>query len=422
MGRGPLRTRASWLVAAIVAAGPFSLSGAGAEVRPGLDRLQSGDASTESLRGRRIGLVTNHTGRAADGTSTLEVLKGELRLDVVALFSPEHGFTGSVAAGDVIESSTLGSIPVHSLYGDTRKPTTAMLEGVDVLVFDIQDIGTRFYTYISTLKLVVDAAAEAGVGVVVLDRPNPLGGLRVEGPVLDPAFASFVGIAPIPLVHGMTTGELARYFARELPGPDTVELEVVRVSGLVREASWGDTGLGWLAPSPNIRTPSAALAYPALGLLEGVQVSEGRGIAETFERFGAPWIDAEVFASALNALELPGVRFEPTEFTPRVTAAAPRPKYADELCRGAELVVTDAPGFEAVRTGLHVIATIRELYPERFEWVESRGGGYWIDQLLGTDRLRLGIDAGVSVDTLLERERAELERFRERTSPLLLYE
>ena len=220
--------------------------------------------------------------------------------------------------GDEVASSTFSAIPMHSLYGDTRAPTSEMLEGIDTLVFDIQDIGVRFYTYISTMKLAMEAAADAQIGFVVLDRPNPLGGVRVEGPLLHPDFASFVGIAPIPLVHGMTAGELAVLFAASFTGLGTgLELEVIRVRGFRRAMMWEDTGLSWNPPSPNIRTARAALAYPAFGLMEGINVNEGRGIEDTFERIGAPWIDGEKLAAALSRAKLPGVRFRKTSFTPR---------------------------------------------------------------------------------------------------------
>ena len=275
----------------------LSFQATDAPVLSGVDVLRS---EGRALSGR-VGLLTNHTGVARDGVSTLSVLRDELGVEVVALFSPEHGYRGDVAAGDEVASSTFSAIPMHSLYGDTRAPTSEMLEGIDTLVFDIQDIGVRFYTYISTMKLAMEAAADAQIGFVVLDRPNPLGGVRVEGPLLHPDFASFVGIAPIPLVHGMTAGELAVLFAASFTGLGTgLELEVIRVRGFRRAMMWEDTGLSWNPPSPNIRTARAALAYPAFGLMEGINVNEGRGIEDTFERIGAPWIDGEKLAAALS--------------------------------------------------------------------------------------------------------------------------
>jgi len=384
-------------------------------VTPGVDVVRLDGERLSHLRGKRIGLITNHTGRAIDGTPTLQVLRRELGLDVVALFSPEHGFAGDVAAGDDVSSDESGAIPVFSLYGDIRAPTREMLDRVDVLVFDIQDIGVRFYTYISTMKLAMDAAARAGVAFVVLDRPNPNGGIRVEGPVLEAEYTSFVGVAPIPLLHGMTVGELARLFQDE-----RLELDVVLVRGWTRDLLWEETGLRWRAPSPNIRSPRAALAYPALGLLEGINVSEGRGIDETFERIGAPWIDGERLSSLLNRLDLAGVSFRPTSFVPRRSERAPRPKYENERCAGVELTITSPHELEAVRLGLEVIVAIRTLYPDDFEWIEN-DGRYWIDRLLGTDRPRHAIDAGMSVEDILESERPALERFMRLVAEHLLY-
>ncbi|TDI44482.1 MAG: DUF1343 domain-containing protein [Acidobacteria bacterium] len=396
-----------------VALGFLSFQGADTPVLSGVDVLRKDEGAVSG----RVGLITNHTGVARDGVSTLTVLRDELGVDIVALFSPEHGYWGDVAAGDDVGSTTFSAILIHSLYGDTRAPTPEMLDGIDTLVFDIQDIGVRFYTYISTMKLAMEAAAAAQIGFVVLDRPNPLGGVRVEGPVLDPDFASFVGIAPIPLVHGMTAGELARLFAASMTG---LELEVIQMRGFRRSTLWKDTGLSWNPPSPNIRTARAALAYPAFGLIEGINVNEGRGIEDTFERIGAPWIDGEKLAAALSQAELPGVRFRSTSFTPRAIAAAPRPKYRDEICYGVAMTITDEARFEAVRTGLTTIATIKALHPEAFEWVR-RGEGYWIDLLLGTDRPRRALEDGMAVDAIVGREASELARFIEHRRAYLLY-
>jgi uncharacterized protein YbbC (DUF1343 family) len=388
-----------------------------AEVIPGLDVLR--EEKDAYLEGRRVGLITNHTGLARDGTSALTILRDELHLNVVALFSPEHGFAGDIAAGDEVRSGyePTSGVPIHSLYGETRAPTAEMLSGVDVLVFDVQDVGVRFYTYISTMKLAMEAAAEHGVDFVVLDRPNPNGGVRIEGPVLDARFSSFVGVASIPLVHGMTVAELAKLFAADLPA---LELHVVPMKGWRREMLWVETGLPWRAPSPNIGSPEAALAYPALGLIEGINASEGRGTEKPFEQTGAPFVDGETVVERLVRLALPGVDFHPVSFVPRSTAAAPRPKYLDERCHGVELDIADVERFEAVRTGLAIVQTMRSLYPDSFQWVK-RGERFWIDLLLGTDRPRLGLEAGTSLEVILEAEGPDLERFRRRREPFLLY-
>ncbi len=272
-----------------------------------------------------------------------------------------------MAAGDHVLSGShsASGLPLYSLYGNTRKPTAEMLRGIDTLVFDIQDIGVRFYTYISTLKLAMEAAAEAGIELVVLDRPNPNTGIRIEGPVLDPRFSSFVGIAPIAAVHGMTVGELARMFNGEamLESEEKVTLDVIPVRGWRREMWWEDTGLPWRPTSPNIRTVAASIAYPALGLFEGINVSEGRGTRDIFLIAGAPWIRADRFTTDLEKLALPGVKFLPGSFTPQSIREAPNPIYPDELCHGFRLQLTERRRFEAVGTGLAAIATLWRMYP-----------------------------------------------------------
>jgi uncharacterized protein YbbC (DUF1343 family) len=298
-----------------------------------------------------------------------------------------------------------------------------MLRGIDTLVFDIQDIGVRFYTYISTLKLCMEAAAEAGVEVVVLDRPNPNTGLRVEGPVLEPAFQSFVGAAPIALMHGLSVGELALLFNGEkmLAGGGQVTLRVVKMHHWKRAMWWEDTKLPWRATSPNIPTADTAVAYSALGLFEGINVSEGRGTNQPFLVAGAPWIREEAINKALSLLALPGVGFLPEVFIPRVIPEAPYASYSGQSCRGFRLNITERSRFQAVRTGLTAIATIRQLYPQQFEWTET-GGTFYIDQLLGTDEPRRRIEAGDSVDSITKSWESDLERFRRLRSRYLLYQ
>jgi uncharacterized protein YbbC (DUF1343 family) len=388
-------------------------------VRPGVDVLRVEGA--QFLEGRRLGLISNHTGKTIDGTPTLEVLRDELGLTVVALFSPEHGFSGEIAAGDAVASSRdeETSLPLYSLYGETRSPTREMLSGIDTLVFDIQDVGTRFFTYVHTMKLAMEAAEEAGIDFVVLDRPNPNGGLRVTGPMLEPAQASFVGIPGIPLLHGMTVGELALWFRAARGSDARTKLTVIRARGWKRAMLWDDTGLRWRPPSPNLPTSSSAVAYPAFGLFEGVEVSEGRGTDRPFEQAGAPFVDGTVLADRLSARGLPGVGFRPVTFAPEARPAAPRPRFEGQACHGVEVRVSDPSKFEPVRTGLAAIEEVRALYPDSFRWVKS-GNRYWIDLLLGTDRPRLALDSRVGTDEILEREREAVERFlRERRSYLL---
>jgi uncharacterized protein YbbC (DUF1343 family) len=403
-----------------LALGLFSATSPESRVTPGLDVLR--EEGGRALAGRRIGIISNPTGRTLDGAPILRVLREELGLSVVALFSPEHGYQGDAAAGDAIDEGREieTGLPIYSLYGETRAPALSMLSGVDVLMFDVQDAGVRFFTYASTMKLAMESAARVGIEFVVLDRPNPQGGLRIEGPLLEPGLESFVGAAAIPLLHGMTLGELARYFRGTSRGLENLELRVVAMRGWQRRMLWEDTGLPWRPPSPNLRTSSSVLAYPAFGLMEGVEISEGRGIEETFEKIGAPWIEAPAFAEALNARRLPGVRFFPATFTPQSIPAAPNPRFREELCHGITLQIVDPPAFEPVRAGLAAIETLRSLYPRSFRWVK-RGEEYWIDLLMGSKRPRLALEAGVPLDAILEEMRSSVESFRREREKYLLY-
>ncbi|HEX6927452.1 MAG TPA: DUF1343 domain-containing protein [Longimicrobiaceae bacterium] len=363
----------------------------------------------ESLLGKRIGLITNHTGIDREGVSGIDRLVAS-PLKIVALFTPEHGLRGTAAPGEQVASGTDSrtGLPVHSLYGDTRKPTAGMLADVDVLVFDIQDVGARQYTYISTMALGMQAAAEKGIPFVVLDRPNPIGGEIVEGGLLDPGFASFVGMYPIPSRHGMTVGELARLFnARFEIGAD---LAVVRMEGWTRATWFDETGLPWVNPSPNIRRLEAAAHYPGTVYLEGTNLSEGRGTDLPFEQTGAPWLDAASVAEAMNALGLSGVRFEAVRIQVDSTAG----KYPGESLPGVRLVMTDRATYRPIETVLRLIDLIRRTHPEEFKWGPS------MDRLAGTDQLRGAIDAG-KLDELLARWRVEAENFAREREPFLLY-
>ncbi len=321
-------------------------------VRNGIDVLVATEFA--ALRGRRVGLITNHTGVALDGRSTVELLHAADGVTLVALFSPEHGFAGKLD-GKVASGEHAGTgLTIHSLYGDHRKPTPAMLDGVDTLVFDIQDVGCRFYTYVSTMGLALEAAAEAKVRFVVLDRPNPIGGTLCEGPITDDDALSFTAHHPIPLRHGMTVGELARMFAFERRLD--VDLQVVKMEGWTRRTEFDATGQFWIDPSPNMRTPMQALLYPGVGLVEFTNVSVGRGTDTPFEVVGAPWIDGRALAARLNAAELPGVRFVPIRFTPDAS------KHANTPCEGVRILVVERRAVHAVRIGLALCVALRDLH------------------------------------------------------------
>ncbi len=335
------------------------------------------------------------------------------------LFSPEHGISGGVAAGEAVASGTdpETGLPVVSLYGADRAPRAGALAGLDALVFDIQDIGVRFYTYISTLRNALVAAAQAGIEFWVLDRPNPNGGDRVEGPMLDPRFRSFVGPDRLPLLHGMTVGELARLYAAR----EGAAVRVVEVANLRRGARWEETGLPWRPPSPNIPTLHTALVYPGFGLFEGVLLSEGRGTRTPFEVVGAPWVDSEAWLARLSESgAIPGLRVMAARFTPRPIPAAQNPLFAGETAVGLQVVVTDLDALRPVRAGLTAIEAVRAAHPNEFGWRRS-DGRFWLDLLLGTDRIRRGIEAGVRVAELMEAEEPAVQRFLAERRPHLLY-
>ena len=311
------------------------------------------------LKGKRVGLVTNHTGRSKAGVSTIDLLFAAPEVKLVALFSPEHGIRGAVdtVVADAKDEKT--GLPIFSLYGKTRRPTPESLAGVEVLVYDIQDIGTRYYTYISTLGLLLEAAKEAHIPVVVLDRPNPIGGLGVAGPVRDADFASFIAHHALPVRHGMTVGELARLFNAERS--INADLTVIPCEGWRRADTYDRSGLEWVNPSPNMRSLTEALLYPGVGLLEASNLATGRGTDTPFERLGAPWIDDRAFARALNELALPGVRFVPVRFTPKER------QYAGQECKGVQIAITDWSTFEPVDLGVGIAITLRSLYPRQWE-------------------------------------------------------
>ncbi len=329
-----------------------------APVLTGLDVLERN--SFRELANQRVGLITNHTGRNQKGQSAVTLLLNAPKVQLKILFSPEHGFEGKLDIAKVSDSQDKGTgIKIHSLYGETRRPTAEMLADIDTVVFDIQDIGTRFYTYISTMGEAMIAAAEHHKKFVVLDRPNPINGTDVVGPMLDPKSESFVGFHRIPVRHGMTIGELARLFKQQLKLE--LDLKVVPCEGWRRQDYWDATGLTWVNPSPNMRSLTQALLYPGIGLIETTNVSVGRGTDTPFEVVGAPWMDGRELAKQMNAQQLPGVTFVPVEFTPTGT------KFTNETCKGINIIVTDRKVVEPVRIGLTLAATLRQLYPEAWE-------------------------------------------------------
>ncbi len=348
-------------------------------VRIGLESLLKRGAA--ELRGARVGLVTHPAAVLPDFTGGLEaLLRAGVRL--TALFAPEHGFAGAAADGalvkDAVDADT--GLPIYSLYGSTHEPTPAMLQNVDVIVFDMQDVGVRFYTFLSTLYYVLKGAAQLGKLVVVLDRPNPITGTHLEGPLVAPGYESFVGIAPIPIRHGLTLGELALFLRAE--GGLHAELKVVEMGGWDRRWWFDQTGRLWAPTSPNMPHLSTTVVYPGMCLLEGTNLSMGRGTALPFEICGAPWLDGRALAARLNALALPGASFRPIQFMPTAN------RYAGEVCQGLQVHVTDREALRPVSLGLHVVAAARALHPQHFEWNTH------FDRLMGAPATREAVEAG----------------------------
>jgi uncharacterized protein YbbC (DUF1343 family) len=375
------------------------------------------------LKGKRVGAIVNPTSVDSDFRHLADLLARAPGVTLAALFGPEHGIRGEaqymVAVDDARDRRT--GVPVHSLYGSTFEslsPRPQWLEGLDALVFDIQDVGSRYYTYVYTMALAMKAAARAQVPFYVLDRPNPLNGVSVEGNLVGERYRSFVGLYPLPNRHGMTAGELARLFnAEEGFG---CELTVVPMEGWRREHFWSDTGLPFLPPSPNMPTADTALVYPGMCQGEGTNVSEGRGTCRPFEQFGAPWVDSDALLARLERERLPGVRFRAVGFTPTFD------KYRGESCSGAFIHVTDRRAFLPLRTGLAIFQALYELGQGRgFGWREDAyefvDDVPAFDLLCGTDQVRRGIEAGWPLDRLLEGFDAQARDFLRRRERHLLY-
>ena len=374
-------------------------------VRLGIDVLAANNF--KQTAGKRVGLITNHTGQDRNGKSTADLLHAAPNVKLVAVFGPEHGIRGTEDRDGITDSvDEATGVPVYSLYGETRKPTPQQLEGIDTLVFDIQDIGTRFYTYESTMGLAMEAAAAAGIEFVVLDRPNPIGGEIIEGPLLDAGRESFVGYHTIPVRHGMTVGELARMFAKERK--IDVKLTIIEMKGWQRGQYLFDTGLNWVNPSPNMRSLEAALLYPGIGLLETTNVSVGRGTDTPFEVMGAPWIRERELAELVNRANPPGVRVVPIRFTPTSS------KFEGEECRGLNFVVTDWSRFRSFELGLIVAKALRTLH--RDDWQTEQ-----YMRLLGNEDIYHRIIGDDNVDEILKLINRQALTFRERRMRFELY-
>jgi uncharacterized protein YbbC (DUF1343 family)/CubicO group peptidase (beta-lactamase class C family) len=373
-------------------------------VMTGLDVLRA--QGFAPLQGKRVGLITNHTGRARDGAAAIDLLHEAKNVKLVALFGPEHGIRGLLDANVPAETDARTGLPIHSLYGDTRRPTAAMLEGIDTLVIDLQDVGVRFYTYMTTMAYALEEAAKRKVPVVVLDRPNPVNGFQVEGPLLDKGELSFIGYFPMPIRHGMTIGEMARLFNGE--NKIGADLTVIPLKNWKRDDWYDDTGLPWINPSPNMRNLNQATLYPGIGAIEYSNVSVGRGTDTPFEQVGAPWIDGVKLAEVLNGRRLPGVRFYPVRFTPAAS------KFSGEECQGVFMVITDRVALRPVRVGLEIAGALQKLYGSQFDLEAST-------RLLGSKESIARIRAGEDPAAVAASWAAAESRWRLLRNQYLLY-
>ncbi len=383
--------------------------GAEETVRPGIEVFLTD--VPPALRGKRVGLITNHTGIDRLRTPDIDLIAQHDDLQLVALLAPEHGIRGTAEAGVTVNNDVdeQTGVPIYSLYtAESRGPTTEMLNDVDLLVYDLQEVGGRTWTYVSTMALSMQAAAKKGIPFVVLDRPNPIGGEIVEGALLDPAFSSFIGMYPIPARHGMTVGELATLFNQQYG--IGVDLIVARTEGWRRAQWFDDTDLPWVNPSPNLRSLAAVTSYPGTVYFEGTNITEGRGTDRPFEQVGASWLDAPRVVETMNAMQLPGIRFEAITMPVADTAL----KFPGQTIPAIGLVVTDRQIYRPVRTALLLIDSIRKQHPDDFAWGPS------IDQLTGSDKVRLAIGAG-RLAPLLEEWDREAAAFRESREAYLLY-
>lgn len=374
------------------------------KVRPGIDILE--EENFAPLAGKNIGLITNHTGVDSAGRKTIDILREAQDVRLAAVFTPEHGLSG---LRDEKIPSTMKSplgIPLYSLYGDVLRPTDEMLEGIDVLIFDIQDAGARFYTYITTMAYAMEAAAKKGIPFYVLDRPNPITAAVVQGPVMDRGLKSFTGYFPLPIRHGMTVGELASMFNSE----NTIgaELHVIEMDGYRRDDWYDETGLAWIPPSPNLRTIDETALYPGVAIVEGSNVSVGRGTKSPFERIGAPWIDAKKLARYMNGRKLSGVRFAPTSFTPKSD------RYEGRLCHGIRIILVDRRLLDPVSLGVEIAAGLRKLFPRNFHIND-------IMPMVGSRDVFRAIRKGGDPHNIAEGWQPQLEQFLELRENYLIY-
>lgn len=402
--------------------GVLLLFGCGPDYGPvttGLDVLVN--ERIDLLAGKRVGIITNHTAISSSGEHIVDLLSAFPEVNITALFAPEHGIRGDRSGGEFIDTyvDSLTGITVFSLYQRNRKPTRAMLDSVDILVFDIQDIGARFYTYVSTMALSMEAAAENGIPFVVLDRPNPITGTIIEGPVLKKGLESFVGMFPIPIRHGLTVAELALMINGEewLKDGIKADLTVIKAENWRRLQWFDQTGLPWVKTSPNMPTLDAATVYPGICLLEGVNLSEGRGTDTPFTLIGAPWMDVDTIIEELDGLKSYGLQFQKHDFTPvSMPDAAPNPEYQDELCRGFYLKVGQRNAFRPVSFAIHLLSALNKYQPNKLRF--TRG----FERLVGDPEIKDLILNGESSNRIIASWARELSEFKKLRRRYLLYD
>jgi len=387
-------------------------------VRVGLDRVGE---FTSLFDGKRLGIITNHTAYNSENQHIIDIFNSMPNVTISALFGPEHGIRGEEAAGRKIDDGVdpLNKIPIFSLYGKNRKPSSKMISSIDMLVFDIQDIGSRFYTYIYTMALAMEAAAENNIPFVVLDRPNPINGLDVEGNILEPNFSSFVGLYPIPVRHGLTVGELARMINQNgwLKDGITADLTVISMKNWLRQMWFDQTGLRWRPPSPNMPSLDIATVYPGTCLFEGTNISEGRGTYQPFLRIGAPWFNGNQFSIINNILALGGAHLGPLVFTPiSIPSMAPNPKFCNERITGIAISVTDRNKYQPYLSGISLVKYFYDTDRENFKWREGH-----FDRLCGTDKIRKHIITGRKLGALTSWLDGERDLFIHERKKYLLY-
>ena len=396
-------------------------------VRTGLDVLL--EDYPNILKNKTIGLVTNHTGITGNSKNNYKIFQESPNIFLKKIFAPEHGFFGEASAGAKInyENKNFKKIEIISLYGKNRKPTSAMLKGIDLIIYDIQDIGTRFYTYISTLGMVIEAASENGIDVMVFDRPNPIGGEIFEGPILDTSFKSFIGYYPIPIRYGMTVGELTNMAVNEnWISSKPNKITIVKMDGWKRSMFFDDTGLPWVAPSPNIPDLETAIIYPGMCLIEATNISEGRGTERPFKQIGAPWI-TEILIEKLQNINLNGTKIDFTKFSPKsIPGKALNPKFENEICYGSSFKVTDKYKYKSLETGIYKLSIIKNLYKDKFQFNPST-----LNKLYGNESLTNYLNSTILTDKVnkeesvlnfLTKERNDIERFIKKSYKYHLYD